>query len=185
MSSPAYIVEGFTEKLFLAEICSGHPIKRLEINGKNVSLEAIIDRIESLAVLLKGRHSPIVVLFDREERDASSSAIAAEIERELRRRRPQEDFVIGVADRMIENWIVADWEALRNLDGSLSPTAPLCEGSNGKAVLRKALGKQGYSTTVNGPALLKAARPSVIKDRSASFASFVSRLRIDCWWLRR
>jgi len=40
MSRPAFIVEGQTEKLFLSNACSDSPIRTLELNGKDVEIEA-------------------------------------------------------------------------------------------------------------------------------------------------
>jgi len=54
MAKPAFIVEGQTDKLFVASVCSDSPIRTLELNGRDVDLEAIIRRIETLSALLGG-----------------------------------------------------------------------------------------------------------------------------------
>jgi hypothetical protein len=69
MSSPAFIVEGYTEKIFLSRACPGSPVRRLEINGKGVLLTAIVDRIESISKFFYGQHRPIVIVFDRERKE--------------------------------------------------------------------------------------------------------------------
>jgi hypothetical protein len=183
MNSPAFIVEGYTEKIFLSRACPGSPVKRLEINGKAVLLTAIVDRIESISKFFYGRYRPIVVVFDREGRKESADAIAASVATELTRRRPTDQYAVGVADRMIENWILADWERLRESIGALPAPPNRVEGSNGKAMLRRLLAERGYSATIDGPALLKRARPSVIENYSASFGFLRKQLHFDCWWL--
>jgi hypothetical protein len=183
MSNPAYIVEGYTEKIFLSKVCPGRPIRRLEINGKDVLIEAIIDRIESLSAFFAGQYQPIVVIFDREGRQLSAGQIAHLVGAELKKRRPMDQYVIGVADRMIENWILADWERLSDSIANLPAPPSSIEGHNGKAVLRRVLAERGYSATVDGPALLKKARTSVIQKESVSFAAFRKQLQFDCWWL--
>jgi hypothetical protein len=84
---------------------------------------------------------------------------------------------------MIENWILADWERLKESIGTLPAPPSLVEGNNGKAILRRLLAERGYSATIDGPALLKRARPSMIEKHSDSFGSLRRQLHFDCWWL--
>lgn len=183
MTKPAFIVEGQTEKLFLSSVCAGSPIRTLELNGKDVALDAIIGKIESLSVLLKGRFSPIVVVFDREDRELSADGIAQKVADALSARRPSDRYVIGVADRMIENWILADWESLRVSIPELPATQPRTEGINGKAHLRSLLGARGYSATIDGPKLLRKARASFVQRTSSSFGALKRQLSVPCRWL--
>src|SRR5690554_816402 len=75
MINPAFIVDGFTEKLIIEKICPGKTIKRADINGKNVTLDAIAKKIASLIRLLNNRYHPIIILIDKEERNESISDI--------------------------------------------------------------------------------------------------------------
>ena len=101
----------------------------------------------------------------------------------LGQKRPADRYVVGVADRMIENWILADWESLRMSIPNLPAEPPSVEGRNGKGILRRLLRDQGYSATIDGPKLLRKARPSFIQRQSKSFDEFRRQLAISCWWL--
>jgi hypothetical protein len=183
MPSPIFLVEGQTEKLFIEQICPGTKILRLEINGRNVAVGAVVERAASLIRLQQGRTSPSIILFDREDRLEPASAIAQEVSTELSRVLPAEHVVVGVADRMIENCILADWEALRSLLPNLPQLPPITEGLNGKAILKNLL--RTYSKTVDGPKLLRSARPGLIRLQSQSFAAFRVQLSLPCPWLYR
>jgi hypothetical protein len=74
-SDPAYIVEGDLEQKFIQNVCPGCSVRRLNCNGRDVSLEAIARRVGTLGRLLHKRHSPIIVVFDREGRPEPSEQI--------------------------------------------------------------------------------------------------------------
>lgn len=185
MTKAAFIVEGQTERNFLSAICPGHPIRRLEMNGRDVAIEAIVKKIDTLSALFSGQNSPIIVVFDREGRSASAASIADQVKGELSKRRPQDQYVIGVADRMLENWILADWEQLQTEIGSGVARPFEVEGIYGKSFLRSLLRAKGYSAAIDGPQLLKKARPSEIQKQSPSFNLLREQLDLDCWWLKR
>jgi len=108
MINPAFIVDGFTEKLIIQQLCPGRPISRTDLNGKNVTLDAIAKKIASLIRLFNNRNYPIVVLIDKEERDKSVREIIDSLHSKLEENGIVDcDVRIGVADRMIENWILA------------------------------------------------------------------------------
>lgn len=186
MTNPAFIIEGHLEKLFLSSICPGRKVLKLEVNGRDVALEAIVKRIESFAVLFHGKYYPIIIVFDREGRSESASNIAKLVLERLKEKRPSDAFIVGVADRMIENWILADWGNLKQSISHL-PSLPThaTEGVNGKAILRRLLGSEKYSATIQGPKLLKQARATEIEKQSASFKAFKEQLLFDCAWLNR
>ena len=133
----AFIVDGISEKKIVQRLCSGVQVRTTDLNGRDVTLQAIATKVESLIRLLRGRYFPIFVVVDREDRNESS----AEIEREIRmllheKGLPVEDIVIACADRMIENWILAGTvqyageacDILRGQAGS--------DGLRGKGVLK-------------------------------------------------
>ena len=183
MPSPVFLVEGQTEKLFIEQLCPGAKILRLEINGRNVAIDAIVARAASLIRLQQGRTSPSIILFDREERPEPANAIAQEFSNKLGRILPAERIVVGVADRMIENWILADWDSLRSLVPNLPQAPTTTDGLKGNVVLRRLLGS--YSKTLDGPRLLRSARATFIQLQSQSFAAFRAQLTVPCPWLYR
>src|ERR1700692_1702768 len=109
MPDPAFIVEGHMEQLIIQKLCPGKPVQRLEINGDQVQISAIVDRIEIIYRILNNRFFPVCVVFDREGRQATCDEILAEVVTEMVARKLDIDqFRIGICDRMIENWILAD-----------------------------------------------------------------------------
>jgi hypothetical protein len=112
MPDPAVLVDGIMEQRILQHICQGKPVQRLNCNGKDVSLHAIVDRIEFHIRLLNNRYRPIVILIDRERRRSTSREIATKMNSLLNERGFAGQFVLGVVDRCIENWILADWESV-------------------------------------------------------------------------
>jgi len=63
--SVAFIVDGYTEKKVLQRLCPGCPIRMTNLNGSDVSIEAIAKIVNSLVKLLKGRSFPVLIIFDR------------------------------------------------------------------------------------------------------------------------
>ena len=175
----AFFVDGHTEQRFIQSVCPGVPVQRLGINGNTVSPEAIAKRAATQIRLLKGRNFPIVVLVDHEGRKLTPVEFAEQIQTALVREGVVDEVRVCVARRMIENWILADAELI----GWADPP-PDVDSLHGAAVLKRVLGE--YDKAGDGPALLKAARASVIAGRSPSF-SYSSGLlgEIDCYWLRR
>lgn len=181
MSNPAFIVDGFTEKLILQQICPGCRVSRTDLNGKSVSIEAIAKKIASLIRLLNNRHYPIIILIDKEERDETVGAIIEKLETNIKGNGVvNQDLRIGVADRMIENWIISDWNCL-NVGAEKKPS--LTEGVNGSSIIKKIKGN--YGKTTDGVELFLSANPKEIYKNSESFRLFADRLEgVDCKYLK-
>lgn len=112
MPNPAFIVDGHTEQGLIGAICSGHPIQRTNLNGKNVTIDAIAKKISSMIRILGNRHYPIIILVDREERNETCNELANQLNASLIKEGINNlDIRIGFADRMIENWIIAPADA--------------------------------------------------------------------------
>lgn len=180
MSNPAFIVDGFTEKRLIQELCPGQPVRRTDLNGKSVEIPAIANKIASLIRLLGNRYYPIVILVDKEERNVTFEEMVNQIRQSLINCGITDQEVrIGVADMMIENWIIADWESL---NGSSSGMPSNSEGINGSGIIKKIKG--GYHKTTDGVDLFKAARPSIIYRNSPSYKYFIDQLvGINCRYL--
>jgi hypothetical protein len=180
MSNPAFIVDGFTEKLIIQNLCPGKPISRTDLNGKNVSLDAIAKKVSSLIRLLNNRHYPIIVLIDKEDRSQPISDIVEYLHLKLEENGIVDcDVRIGVADRMIENWIIADWDCLDSINENQPAKT---EGLNGASIIRKVKGS--YSKTTDGVELFLSADQMKIYKNSESYKCFLDKLMdINCEYL--
>jgi hypothetical protein len=182
MPDPAFIVEGHMEQLIVQKLCPRIPVQRLEINGDDAEIAAIVDRIESIFRILNNRFYPVCVVFDREGRQEDSMAIVAAVEAELvARQLDASQFRIAVCDRMIENWILADKDLLAKRYNHAENIC--CEGLNGKGVLRKICeGVERYRETTVGVRLFQSASVRAMYEGSASFKQFVDKIDFECWW---
>ncbi len=186
MNSPAYLVEGDLEQKFIQTICPGCPVSKINCNGDEVGLVAIGKRVGTLGRLYHKRHSPLVVVFDREGRALEANAIELALMELLKQEAIDVPIIIGVADRHIENWILADYETFAEAARiSNPPGAQSFEGHKGKSVIKKALGKnRPYIETIDGVAWLSAARPGVVCQNSPSFKRLTDALAdLPCRWL--
>lgn len=179
--NPAFIVDGFTELTIIQKLCPNQPIKR-SINGKDVSLKRTAAEIVTIIRVLNNRNYPIVILTDREKRSDDFLTIVAELKREileqLASKNMTADIRIGIADRMIENWILADAEALDN-----PPEIPAeTDDFGGKGLMKKIM--PTYSETADGPALFFKANPAKMYENSPSFKHFADQLEdLNCPYL--
>lgn len=178
MSNPAFIVDGFTEKLIINQLCPGNPIRRTDLNGKSVTIKAIANKISSLIRLLNNKHYPIVVVIDRENRHEDCITIIENLKKELiDNGHENEDIRISVADKMLENWIIADWELIDDIKNKPEVTDSL----NGSSEIKKKLGS--YGKTTDGVSLFLKANPLTMYKNSPSFKSFIDNLEdIDCFY---
>jgi hypothetical protein len=179
--NPAFIVDGFTEQIIIQQLCPNRPIRR-SINGKDVSLKRTAAEIVTIIRTLNNRYYPIVIVTDREKRADVFLTVATELKREiveqLATKNMTADIRIGVADRMIENWILADIDALGN--PAEIPAEP--DGFGGKGLMRRLM--PTYSETVDGSDLFFKADPRKIYENSPSFKHFVNQLEdLHCPYL--
>lgn len=185
MTRPAFLVEGDLEQKFIQSACPGVPVRKINCNGDGVAITAITKRVGSLARLVHKRCSHIVVFFDREGRDESVEQIHEQFMNAIHVEGIDAKIILGIADRCIETWIVADEEVFRD-KACIDYAIDCVEGKKGDAFIRKCLGERKYDKTIEGVAWLKACRPVEIAKRSPSFKRFLSELgEVDCWWLNR
>jgi hypothetical protein len=176
MSKPAFIVDGFTEKLIIGQICPGNPIRRTDLNGKSVSILAIANKISSLIRLLNNKYYPIIIVIDREDREEDCDTIIKELKLEIEKKGiGNQDIRISVADRMLENWIIADWDNL----GSKIPKPKETDSLKGSSIIKRELGS--YGKTTDGVNLFVQSNPETIYQNSPSFKKFIDVLEgVDC-----
>jgi hypothetical protein len=185
MPKPAFLVDGFLEKEFIERICGTRsPIRRIDCNGRDVAVTEIAKRAAAQIQLLKGRFSPIVLVIDREGRPASAADICKRLAADVKRHGVNDVVIVGVTDKMIENWIIADQSVVAKI---APPNLPFqsYEGTNGKTVLKNWLPK--YNERIEGVDLMAATKPSEIQKNSASFKAFLGVVtgKVNCRWLRQ
>lgn len=175
----AFIVDGMLEKKVVQRLCANAPVRMTNLNGKSVSIEALVKAISSLITLLQGRSYPIVVVVDREDRSIKSIHMEDALRQGLVNQGHQEDVIIvAVSDRMIENWI---------LGGLLLPEefaeyAGSCDGCHGKSHVKEVCRARRihYDETVVGVELFCHMDYALARSRSPSFARFASRMELYC-----
>lgn len=180
MSKPAFIVDGFTEKNVLSHLCPGKPISRTDLNGKSVTILAMSNKIASLVRLFGNKHYPIIVIVDREQRVEDCKTLENMLLFYLKEQGlKDQDIRITFADRMFENWIIADWESL----GLKTPKPLDTDGINGSSLLKKELGS--FHKTTDGVNLFLQASAEEIYKNSPSFKSFADSIEdVACQHLK-
>ncbi len=185
-NKPAFLVEGRMEKLIVESLCPGSAVRIINCNGDEVSLEAIAKRIGSLSRLIQNRFSPIIVIIDREARDAPSSKIRRDLSALLTQEHINVPIVVGVPDRMIENWILADAGTFATIINRKSNAiSESFEGTAGEARLKELLPDNiTYVKTIQGVEWFKSCDADTICQNSASFREFANAIAdVKCPWL--
>lgn len=179
-----FLVEGHLEQKFIQNICPKKIVRRLQCNGSEVKPAAIAKRITSQCNLLRGRYRYFIVIIDKEDRNCSPSEFEQQIQEELRKNNNTENVIIGVPDRMIENWILADINTVNRYCNPPIPANSSFEGENGKSILSQHMNR--YHSTTIGVEMLHKCNPSSMKN-SHSFSIFFEKITqtIDCWWFKK
>ena len=181
MIDPAFFIDGHMEFKIIQKICPNKVVRRIGLNGR-VEISAIAAKVAFLIKSLSNRKHPYVVLIDREERGESCEEIRLNLIRELRKQGIRDELCVGVSDRMIENWILADWDSFTANIGITAVRPATIEGVSGKGLIRKYF--KEYHETTDGVELFTKSDPSAISLNSASFDNFARNCSIlKCPWL--
>jgi hypothetical protein len=184
VSNAVFLVDGHLEQKFLQRICPNRPVRRINCNGRNVSVMAIGDRIATQCRLLNNRYYPVIIVIDREDRTLTANEFATELLNQIRIFGINDDIILGIADRMIENWILADHNTLNQYPGKKQNIPTSCEGDHGKNIIKSCLSH--YHETTVGVDLLETCKPSTMIANSSSFKAFYEQLPKNCiFWLSR
>ncbi|MNK18106.1 hypothetical protein D3C87_363040 [compost metagenome] len=177
MSNPAFIVDGFTEKNIIDRICPRKPIRRTDLNGRDVTLDAIAERLAMHIRLLSNNYYPIIIIIDKETRDISTQEMAEYLLCKLEELGVKnQDIRISVADRMIENWLVGD-KSIFNADDKLPENT---DGLNGASILRKKFGT--YSKATDCLKLINSFNAKEAYANSPSFKEFIDKIDdLECY----
>ncbi len=138
-------------------------------------------KIASIIRLLGNRYYPIIILTDREERNISFADMSVSLRIELTSAGvTNQDLRIGVADRMLESWIIADWF---NLTGQNENEPEATDGMHGTSVIKRIKGS--YDKVVDGVDLFCSCDLAKVYAKSASFRHFADQLKdIHCTYLQ-
>jgi hypothetical protein len=107
------IVEGQTEAHFVKATYANALITRPFPNGEDVAVEVIVDAVTDTVETVCGHISKVLVLLDLEKRSVSANDFLNAILSALSQNCSGRQFYIGVADRQIETWILADVHTMR------------------------------------------------------------------------
>lgn len=154
-------------------------------NGISVAPEKLADNIATLYSAKSRLPDYIVVWVDREGRLMPSSDIRQLIIRALvAAGAPENRLRVGVADKMSENWILADQELIKK-EFELDHYEYCGDGANGKHELKQLCiaANKTYKETKVGADLLKKMRLSRVALVSNSANDFAFTIDEQCWWL--
>jgi hypothetical protein len=192
MPNPAFLVDGHMEQKIIQTLCPGAPVRRINCNGRDVPMHVLAKFINTNIRLLGNNHWPLIILVDREGRDTSRQQLIRELRKCLDEYGHAGQSRLGMADRMVENWILADIDVVKrvyNIDSNnLNMPADHYEGVGGKAKLREIVAyKAVYHETTVGVDLFTNCDPHIITEKSTSFREFVSQFshELGCKWLSR
>jgi hypothetical protein len=185
-----FIVEGDLEKKFLEKQCKSHLIiRKIPSNGDSVCIDKIVSMIRAIVELINNP-GEIFVVLDREGRVETAEQLEQIISTKLNEIFPRKLLSIHIADRMIENWIIADIDVLLSEGLEIEGDPTMFEGCGGKAKIKAAFRKNNssYSETVDGVRLLEKCMPTVLAQKSASFSRLYPRLLEKvgfCTWVTK
>ena len=180
--NPVIFIDGLTEKMSIQKLCPGMKIVQTLCNGKKVEISAIAKRIATNLKILKGRHYPVIILIDREDRTSSIHDIKRLLTKELKSLSINDELLIGVCDRMIENWMLADKKNIKKYTSTRNLEKVISEGCGGKSTIKKLI--PTYRETTTGVTLLTTSDPNEMYTNSESFKDFVETIKkIECKWL--
>ena len=181
-----FIVEGHLESDVIKHLCKNAEVRRLRLNGRDVSIEKICTIIYPHIVFLLRKVDTIYIIVDREQRAIDSKAMEKEvIEGVGRKGIDVERIVVSVPDRCIESWIapfVDDKCILQR-----RPCRERGEGVSGKNELRAIFkrNERNYVEVIDGVRYFKAIIPAELAKVSDSFSRLYEKIADGCWWKSR
>jgi hypothetical protein len=183
MESIVALVEGHLETHFINLTFQNPIVMRPFPNGRDVSADLIIEAIEERLETIDGTLKRVLILFDRENRNETAASLAQKVRNALQKYSVSRSIYIGVADRMAENWIVADVGRMRIEFGDLDYSYE-GDGTNGKSTLRKLNGGQDAGFR-DKAALLKRCSAQTAANNSPSLHDFLQQIDFHWFWANR
>lgn len=177
-------VEGEMERIFINNNFSYVRLVPVQ-NGDGWSVELMCKQIVSKFLVYGGNPDLIIVWIDREDREISSEEFGEAIKSSLVKNGAiAERISLMISDRMSENIMLADEEAMR-LEFGIDTYKYDFEGQRGKGIMSKLMKDAGnrYKETSDGVRLLKKIRLGRSALNSPSVSRFLSVMQLDCWWV--
>jgi len=188
MTNPAFYVDGEMERRIIDEMCGKKSPVRQVPNGDKVTIPVMAKKIATL-MRLNTRYHPHIIITDREKRTETADQMRQEMAKCLVKEGFKEkDFIIAIADRCIENWILADWEeAFRKKNITPAPVK-FTPADFGKDVIKQLLKENhgSYNEPTIGKELFLSCRPQKLYDNDDNFRYLVNELKaipFSCRWL--
>ncbi|KAA5803892.1 hypothetical protein F1654_08840 [Alkalicaulis satelles] len=177
------------ERDFIEAICGRRFPIRIIPNGNTVCKERLWKHISTHLRALRNSHQCAIIWIDHESNpepiDEVISYLKLECKNELG---PGFDLRIGIANKMKENWMLADEIAMQNHYGHGYVYDPDYEGSGGKTKIKSFAKKcdDNYLERVDGVQILRNSCIYRMARNSASAAIFLSQMQgINCAWFWR
>lgn len=174
----AALVEGHTEKRFfeiaLPDVHAFMPIK----NGQ--SIDVLINSIVTGFKTLPRTRTVVFIWFDRERQSLTSAELAQKVWTAIEPIKGDRSVFIGVPDRELEAWILADEDMVTTECGS--PFVFSHEGTEPKKECEKLIGSSAPGVKAGA---LKKAYASRIAAKSPSFSEFKNTYVGDWHWMNR
>jgi hypothetical protein len=184
MPDPAFLVEGHMEQRIIQRLCPGKTVRLIGCNGDGVSMAAVAKAL-NVHMRTMQRFDPIIIVLDRERRTETCDLLMASLSAAMDEYGYQGRYIIGMSDRTIKNWILSDWANVLTHHPNCSALEVDAEGCHGKSVIRKLMSRHViYHETTIGVELFLRCRATHLFSNSASFRDFVSKVKIECWWLK-
>jgi hypothetical protein len=185
----AFIVEGRSEQKIVQKICPDSKALLLDCNGSHVKTSAIAKKIGTLYRIMNNRYFPIIVVFDREKRDASCEEIIEQLEQDLEKLDlDKNQFRIGVADRKLESWMLYGIDRDGNINTACTTSKNSeFEGTTASGEIRIRLKKNDlkYHKTTLGVEIFASLEANKLRLLSPSFNSFAEKIEPHCKWINK
>jgi hypothetical protein len=140
-----------------------------------------------LPILLAKGVDLVVLLIDKEKRTECSGELAQQIEREARSRFGAADVRVVLKVTKLENWLVADPEALRDLPGLFEQVERIekrvvpgrADTVDALGLLKTCSGKRAYDKKKGAVEICKKLDPERARQNSRSFRKLLKTLGCD------
>lgn len=185
-----FIVEGDLELTFLKCQCrNSSVVRKVPSNGDDVSMECLAKMVKAI-VQVGNEPSSLFIVLDREHRHASSEELENDLGMRLQTMGLAGNLHVHFADRMIENWILADQSVLNANQLEVKLGSGGTEGIGGKSKLKEAYKKKGlsYNERLDGSKLLSQCSAKTLATNSSSFKRLSESLtaeKISCNWAKK
>jgi len=195
LSKAVFVMDGpsdiraFTEK-FQKEFGTCPEFRKAPSNGEDVTPEGYVNGIRGIIdFALNSKFMHILCVLDREKRTISASDLAERIRDELisiilkntkfTHKDLDEKIKVVVADRMFENWIVADIEGIKSKPKLVNQAVvqEKYDGRSGVKMLKECM-TVNYDKVCHAKILFKAVSFDRACQNSPSFQNFISALDV-------